>query len=202
MNWRFDELRISHKTLRALEMLRCLHLWSLSNLLRIASVLREPSTTLRCCPHWLYRVTFCGASKTYQVKCEQHWPRVTTSRSHTSNIVLARLAERVWYPKFQFSLLNTYFRLSGSQAHSYLFTTAKGRIVSCSHYTCILKYDTKPIWYVTLHLRDRRGSARHSFARSSQKRLRYNRSCVSTEALFSMIFVATQKLSSTVWTQP
>ena len=48
MNWRFDELRISHKTLRALEMLRCLHLWSLSNLLHIVSVLREPST-LRCC---------------------------------------------------------------------------------------------------------------------------------------------------------
>jgi len=142
MNWRFDELRISHKTLRALEMLRCLHLWSLSNLLRIASVLREPST-LRCCPHWLYRVTFCGASKTYPVKREQHWPRVTISRSHTSNIVLARLAESVWYPKFHFSLLNTYFRLSGS----YLFTSATGRIVSCSHYMYTKeRHETYPIW--------------------------------------------------------
>lgn len=51
MNWRSDLLRISHKTFRAPEMLSCLHLWSLSNLLRIASVLRE-SSTLRCCLHY------------------------------------------------------------------------------------------------------------------------------------------------------
>ena len=114
MNWRSDLLRISHKTLLAMEMLRCLRLWSLSNLLRISSVLRETST-LRCCPQWLYRVAFCGASTTYPVKCEQHWPRVKTSRSHTSNIVLARLAERVWYTKFQFTILSTYFLLSGFQ---------------------------------------------------------------------------------------
>ena len=39
-----------------------------------------------------------------------------TSRSHTSNLVLARLAERVWCTKFQSSLLNIYFRHSGFQS--------------------------------------------------------------------------------------
>ena len=80
---------------------------------------------------------------------------------------------------------------------------------SCSHYM-YTKNGTKPIRYVTLRLRDRRGAARrgaarHSFARSSQKPLRYNRSCVWTEALvlFSMIFAAAQsELSSIAWTQP
>ena len=42
-----------------------------------------------------------------------------TSRSHTSNIVpAARLAERLWCPKSQSSLLNIYFRLSGFQAQT------------------------------------------------------------------------------------
>ena len=125
MNWRSDLLRISHKTLLALEMLRCLHPWSLSNLLRIASVWREPST-LRCCPHWLYRVAFCGASKTYPLKCGQDWPKVTISRSHTSNIVLARLAEKVWYTKFQFSILNTYILLGGFQVSLLLIYLSNG----------------------------------------------------------------------------
>ena len=39
-----------------------------------------------------------------------------TSRSHTSNLVSACLAERVWCTKFQSSLLNIYFRLSGLQS--------------------------------------------------------------------------------------
>ena len=39
-----------------------------------------------------------------------------TSRSHTWNLVSARLAERVWCTKFQSSLLNIYFRLSGFQS--------------------------------------------------------------------------------------
>lgn len=174
MSWRSDLLQISHKTLRAVEMLHCLHLWSLSNLLRIASVLREPST-LRCCPHWLYPVAFCGASKTYPVKREQHWPRVTISRSHTSSIALVLLAERVWYPKFQFSRLNTYFRLSGYQASLLLIYFSDGTD-SCSHYMYTKeRHETYPIC---------------------------DRSCVWTEALFSVIFVATQKLCSIVWTQP
>ena len=39
-----------------------------------------------------------------------------TSRSHTSNIVPRRLAERVWWTKFQSLLLNICSRLSGFQS--------------------------------------------------------------------------------------
>ena len=61
----------------------------------------------------------------------------STSRSHTSNMVLAQLAERVWWTKFQSSLLNIYFRLSEFQASLLLiyFRNVK-----------------KTIRYVTLHL--------------------------------------------------
>ena len=69
-----------------------------------------------------------------------------TSRSHTSNIVLAKLAERVWCTKFQSSLLDIYFRFSGFQPS--LFTSATGRI---GVHTAP-KYGKKPI-------RDRRGAA-------------------------------------------
>ena len=63
--------------------------------------------------------------------------RGSTSRSHTSNMVLAQLAERVWWTKFQSSLLNIYFRLSEFQAPLLLiyFRNVK-----------------KTIRYVTLHL--------------------------------------------------
>ena len=63
--------------------------------------------------------------------------RGSTSRSHTSNMVLAQLAERVWWTKFQSSLLNIYFRLSEFQASLLLiyFRNVK-----------------KTIRYVTLHL--------------------------------------------------
>ena len=40
----------------------------------------------------------------------------STSRSHTSNIVPRRLAERVWWTKFQSLLLNICSRLSGFQS--------------------------------------------------------------------------------------
>ena len=53
-----------------------------------------------------------------------------------------------------------------------------------------------PMRYVTFHFRDQR-----SFA-PLQKSHCHNRSFVWTEALFDMIFVAAQKLSVIVWTQP
>ena len=37
-------------------------------------------------------------------------------REYTYHVTLARLAERAWCTKFQSSLLNVYFRLSGVQA--------------------------------------------------------------------------------------
>ena len=65
--------------------------------------------------------------------------------SHTSNIAPARLAERVWCTKFA-SL--------GSNPRFYLLTSATGRI---GVHTAP-KYGTKPIRYVILHFRDRRGA--------------------------------------------
>ena len=74
------------------------------------------------------------------------------SHSHTSNIVPARLAERIWRTaKFQSSFMNIYFRLSGFQASLLLIYFPDGP-KRCSH--C-----TKPIRYVTPHFRDRRSVA-------------------------------------------
>ena len=73
----------------------------------------------------------------------------------TSNIVRERLVKKDWCTKFQSSLLNIYFRLSGPSCLSYLFTSAKVRI---SVYIAA-KRGTEPIRYVTLHFRNPRGAA-------------------------------------------
>ena len=57
-----------------------------------------------------------GATKSCPVKREQQRPGATKTRSHTSNIVPAWLAERIWCTQFQSSLLNIYFRPSGFQS--------------------------------------------------------------------------------------
>ena len=99
-----------------------------------------------------------------------------TSRSHTLKILPARLAERDWCTKFQSSLQKfTPFSVS-SRPLSYSFTFATCRILHCA------KVWHKIIRYVTLHSVDR--------------------SCFSTEAQSSMIFVAAKKLYGIVWTKP
>ena len=118
-----------------------------------------------------------------------------TSRSHTSNIVPAKLAERVWCTKFQSSLLNIYFRLSGLQPSLLLIHFRDGPN-RCSHCT--------EVWHKTYPICDTplsRSAWRRSFA-PSQKSHRHSRSCVWTEALSGMIFLATQTLFGTVWTYP
>ena len=67
--------------------------------------------------------------------------RGCTSRSHISNNVPARLAERVWCTKFQSSLLNIYFRLSCFQSSLLLiyFRDVPNRCSHCDkvgHKTC------------------------------------------------------------------
>ena len=79
----------------------------------------------------------------------------------------------------------------GSSPRSYLFTSATGRIGQCSRCT-IVRHKPYPICDDPLST-----SARHSFAPSKKSR-RHSRSCVSTEALPGMIFVAAQKLSGSV----
>ena len=58
----------------------------------------------------------------------------SASRSHTSNDVPARLAERVWCSKFQFSLLDVNFRLIAFQSSLLLFYLRNGPN-RCSHCT-------------------------------------------------------------------
>ena len=75
---------------------------------------------------------------------------------HRSNIVRVRLIERVWCTKFQSSLLNIYFRLSGFQS-SLLLIYFRHRPKRCSHFVhTIPKNGTKSIRHMTLHFRDRR----------------------------------------------
>ena len=71
-----------------------------------------------------------------------------TSRSHTSNLVLARLAERVWCAKFQSSLLNIYFRLSGFQSTLSLFTFTTVLVCEQKPYLIRLSWRRKsyPLW--------------------------------------------------------
>ena len=112
-----------------------------------------------------------------------------TSRSHTSNIVPAKLAERVWCTKFQSSLLDIYFRLSGFQPSLLLIHFRHGPN-RCSHCT--------EVWQKTFPVCDTplSRSAGRRFA-PSQKSHRHNRSCMWTGTLSGMIFVVVQKLSGT-----
>ena len=62
------------------------------------------------------RIAFRAAkSKPVYYEREQRH-RARTSRSHTSNIVPERLAERTWRSKSQSSPLNIYFHSSGFQS--------------------------------------------------------------------------------------
>ena len=63
----------------------------------------------------LYWIPFHADTRSYLVWYEQQRHRAGTSRSTTSKIVKERLVERVWWTKSQYSLLNVYFRLNGSQ---------------------------------------------------------------------------------------
>ena len=103
-----------------------------------------------------------------------------TSRSHTSNILPARLAGRVWCIKFQSSLFNIQFRLSGTQA-SLLPIYFRDRPNRCS--LCTKVCDASLL-----------RSVRCSFA-PSQKSRRHNRCRVLTEALYSIIFVNKAKVA-------
>ena len=89
--------------------------------------------------------------------------RVGTSRPHTSNMVPARLAERVWWTKSQSSLLKIYFRLSWFQS-SLLLIHIRDRTNRCSHCTKVWR----KIHSICNAPRSR--SARRSFAPSQKSR--------------------------------
>ena len=116
----------------------------------------------------------------------------STSRSHISNILLARLAQRAWCTKFHSSLLNIYFRLSGYQT-AFLLIYFRDGPKKCSHCTKV-SHKTYPICDAPLSR-----SARRIFA-PSQKSRHCNNSCVWTEVLSEIVFVEGQKVSGIMWT--
>jgi len=96
----------------------------------------------------LYRIVFPGATKSYLVLSVNLIPdsaKRSNNRSNTSNTTPARLAKSVWCTKFQSSLLNIYFRLSGFQISLLLIYF---RDVHTSP-----KYNTIAVRYVTPNFR-------------------------------------------------
>ena len=93
------------------------------------------------------------------IQYEQQRPRGRTSRSHASNIVLARLDERAWCTNFQSSLLNIYCLLQRQHTSNSVGSS------HCSYATDKIsehaapKYGRKPIRNVTLRFRDKRGAS-------------------------------------------
>ena len=114
-----------------------------------------------------------------------------TSRSHTSNIVPRRLAERVWWTKFQSPLPNICSRLSGFQSSLLLIYFRDGPNRCSLHQS--MAQNLSDMWRSTF--RDR--PALRSFA-PSQKTRCHNRSCVWTDALSGMILAVAQNLSGIV----
>ena len=109
-----------------------------------------------------------GATKSCPVKCEQQSPGAAKTRSHTSNIVPAWLAERIWCTQFQSSLLNIYFRPSGFQLSLLLIYFRYG--LNTRSYCTKEWHRTYPICDYPLSW-----SVRRSFA-TLQKSRCYNRS--------------------------
>ena len=128
----------------------------------------------------------------YGMNSNRHETGTRRSWSHTSNTAPERLAERVWWTKSQYSLLNIYFRLSGLQS-SPLLTHFRHGPNTRSHYT--------NMWQRThlIHDAPLSRSARRSFA-PLQKLHRNHRSYVWTGAPSGIVFVpAVPKPSGIAW---
>ena len=123
--------------------------------------------------------------KSYPAWYEQQWP---------GNIMLEQLAERVWYTKFQSSLLNIFFHLGGFQSLLPLihFPYPYGSN-TCSQ--CTKMWHRTHLIYDATHSKLVCGGvAWHSVALLRKS---------GTEALSGRVFVMMQELSSTLgtWSQ-
>ena len=84
--------------------------------------------------------TFCKAKGSPKVSAEPFWAVFTVSNFalYLTLCLVERLAERAWSTKFQFSLLNFYFRLSASlsgfQSSFLLMIQIRNGPNTCSHY--------------------------------------------------------------------
>ena len=95
----------------------------------------------------------CSMNSKGAARCEAG-RRVQEVYTHLTCILPARLAERVWFIKFQSSLLNVYFRLSRFQSLLLLiyFQVGIGVYTDCTKVWRLIRY-------VTLHFQDRLGAA-------------------------------------------
>ena len=93
------------------------------------------------------------------IQYEQQRPQGRTSRSHASNIVLARLAERAWCTNFQSSLLNIYCLLQRQHTSSSVGSSHRSYATDQISEHAAPKYGRKPIRNVTLRFRDKRGAS-------------------------------------------
>ena len=99
---------------------------------------------------WCRQHCYCRHENSYPGdKCEQQQHRTRKNRSHTSNIVSERFAERVWWTKYQSSLPSQWvpvtFLLLIYLRSIFLFTLHQSVAQT-------------PIQYVTFHFRDCRGA--------------------------------------------
>ena len=140
------------------------HLISVAcNFLEIAMVVLLMSDGVDLSP---YRIAYHVDLQNTPAWFEQRRPRTGTSRSHTSNILSERLAERVWYPKSQSSLLNIYFLISGFSSSLLLIYPLRGLSQTV---------EPKPFRYATIQFQDRRGVASLLYRNQA---CRNRRSCV------------------------
>ena len=105
----------------------------------------------------IHTLAFHGVTKRYLVKIKTATAQghYSTSLSHTLNIALLRLVERVWCPKFQFSLLLIYFHQHGFQSSLLLIYFCDGPNM-CSH-SIKVWHKTYPI--CTVYSRDQHCAA-------------------------------------------
>ena len=124
-------------------------------------------------------LNWIGKAFRYSMNSNRQETGTRRSWSHTSNITPEQLAERVWWTKSQYSLLNITSVPVDCSHRPYLLTSATVRIPV--HITPIC--GKEPIWYMTLHFQDRR-----SFT-PSRKSHRNHRSYVWTGAPSGIVFV-------------
>ena len=158
------------------------HLISVAcNLLEIATVVLLMSDGVDLSP---YRIAYHVDFENTPAWFEQRRTRTGTSRSQTSNILSERLAERVWYPKSQSSLLNIYFLISGFSSSLLLIYPLRGLSQTV---------EPKPFRYATIQFQDRRGVASLLYRNQA---CRNRRSYMWTNALSDVLFVPARELWS------
>ena len=125
-----------------------------------------------------------GKAIRYSINNNGPRPHKSFTHIHTSNIMLAWLANRVWCTKFQSSLMNIYFCLSRLQS-SFLLIYFHDSPNRCSHSTKVWHKNLFNMWHSTFEI-----SAVQ--LRSTTKIMPKSLFLCVTEALLGLLFMAAQ----------